>query len=165
MLDPISATQYACYLTDVAWTQLVALAQRWAGDRAQVLQDADPTLEVKGDQGRFRVERYALKPEQQPWEFLLTFTRAKAQSPLDAWQQVQFARKVALATGGSSFCDLPPELGKPDPAFYWQLRLTPKVGDVEVAILRLAEQDGEKLDLLEATSIDLRNFELYQLFS
>lgn len=164
MFDRINATQHACYLEALPWDQLLPLAKHWVGDALEILQQKDPTLEMKGSTGRFRVERFALHPERQPWSYLITFTQAKVATPLDPWQQVHFAQRIALQAQVAAYCDMPPELGQTDPGFYWQLKVSPAAQEVQFHIARCEEWGDDGIRLIDLTPVDLRNFELYQLF-
>jgi hypothetical protein len=163
MFPQIPGTQLSCYLGAAPWDSLQRLGEQLLGPDLTWTQAADPTLDLRSAKGHFRVERYALQPERYPWTYLAHITLNRDPSPLDGWQQVQFARQAALATQATAYCDIPPDVAMSDPADYWQLQLKPEAGHIEAAMAQFEELDEDLFSLRSVEPIDLRNFEWYQL--
>jgi len=161
MLLPISGTQYACYLSDVSWEALSAWAYTWLAGTGETIQHEDPTLILQNAKGRLHVERYALMSEKLPWSYLLTWTEARESGPLDAWWQLRWAEQVALHLQTEVFVDVPTTLFQGSPAFYWQIRLSPVMGEIRSELAKLEEVNEAHIRLLEATPLNLKQVEPY----
>lgn len=162
MFAQIPGTQLSCYLGPAPWSQVEGLGHDLLGPQADLAQAPDPTLDLRSPRGHFRVERYALQPDRYPWTYLAQMTLTRQPSPLDAWQQVQFARRAALHTHTTAYCDIPDEVVHSTPTFYWQLQLQPQGRDIRAAIAQFEELDENLFCLRDLKPVDLRNFELYQ---
>jgi hypothetical protein len=162
MLHHIPGTQLSCYLGPAPWSEVEGLAHELLGPEADVASAPDPTLDLHSPQAHFRVERYALRPDRYPWTYLAQMTLTRDPSPLDAWQQVQFARWAALRTHATAYCDIPEEVAVSTSSFYWQLQLQPLGQEIKAAIAQFEELDEDLFCLRNLKPVDLRNFELYQ---
>ena len=161
MLLPITGTQYACYVSDLPWESVRAWAYTWLAGTGEGLVDENPTLILQNAKGRLHLERYALAPDNLPWSYLLTWTEARESGPLDSWWQLRWAEQVALYLQTEVFIDIPETLFAGKPAYYWQIRLSPVMGEIRAEIAQLEEISENQMRILELSPLDLTRVEPY----